>query len=233
LAKTVALMREHGPDLGSFLTNDPRGKQVPLYLEHLADQLLQERANLVAELEGLRSNVEHIRDIVNMQQTYAKLSGAAEAVRITELVQDAVRMNAGALTRHNVRLVGEFQSELPKITVERHKVLQILVNLIRNAKYACDESGAADKQIKVRVTHQQDRVRLSVIDNGVGIPLENLTRIFAHGFTTRKDGHGFALHSGALAAKEMGGSLTAQSDGPGTGAVFTLELPCRPPEHNS
>ena len=63
------------------------------------------------------------------------------------------------------------------------------------------------------------------MDNGIGIPPENLTRIFNHGFTTRKDGHGFGLHSGALAAKEMGGSLTVHSGGTGQGAAFTLELP--------
>jgi signal transduction histidine kinase len=112
------------------------------------------------------------------------------------------------------------------MNVEKHKILQILVNLMRNAKYACDESGRADKRLTVRVVNGDGRVRISVTDNGVGIPPENLTRIFNHGFTTRVSGHGFGLHSGALAAKEMGGSLTVQSAGPGQGAVFTLELPC-------
>jgi signal transduction histidine kinase len=69
------------------------------------------------------------------------------------------------------------------------------------------------------------RVAISVIDNGIGIAPENMTRIFNHGFTTRADGHGFGLHSGALAAQELGGSLSAHSDGPGLGARFTLELP--------
>ncbi len=73
----------------------------------------------------------------------------------------------------------------------------------------------------------EDRVCFEVIDNGVGISAENLTRIFNHGFTTKKDGHGFGLHSGALAAKEMGGALTAHSDGEGKGARFALELPMR------
>ena len=62
----------------------------------------------------------------------------------------------------------------------------------------------------------------------MGIAPENLTRIFSHGFTTRREGHGFGLHSGALAAREMDGRLVASSDGPGKGATFTLELPARP-----
>ena len=117
----------------------------------------------------------------------------------------------------------------PPLNVEKHKILQILVNLLRNAKYACDDSGRADRRLTVRVANGAARVKISVMDNGVGIPPENLTRIFNHGFTTRKGGHGFGLHSGALAAKEMGGSLTVHSDGHGQGAVFTLELPCNPP----
>jgi C4-dicarboxylate-specific signal transduction histidine kinase len=109
--------------------------------------------------------------------------------------------------------------------LEKHKALQILVNLIRNARHACTDSERADKCVTVRLTHSAGWMRISVSDNGVGILPEHLTRVFNHGFTTRKNGHGFGLHSGALAAKEMGGKLTAHSDGPGRGAMFTLELP--------
>jgi C4-dicarboxylate-specific signal transduction histidine kinase len=115
------------------------------------------------------------------------------------------------------------------VLADKHKILQILVNLIRNAKYALDDGSPAEKKMILRVAANGDRqVKISVADNGVGIPAENLTRIFGHGFTTRKDGHGFGLHSGAMTAKELGGSLTAHSDGPGKGAAFTLEIPGAP-----
>ena len=121
-------------------------------------------------------------------------------------------------------------ADLPPISTEKHKVLQILVNLIRNAKYACDDSGRSDKQIKLCIANGDGCAKISVIDNGIGILPENLTRIFSHGFTTRKEGHGFGLHSGALAAKEMGGTLTAFSGGIGCGATFVLELPIQQSE---
>ena len=120
-------------------------------------------------------------------------------------------------------------SDVPPITVDKHKVLQILVNLVRNAKYACDDSGRSDKLITLRVEGTDAGVRISVIDNGIGIPAENMRRLFSHGFTTRKSGHGFGLHSGALAAQELGGTLRAESEGPGKGAAFILELPHSPP----
>ncbi len=233
LAKVVALIREHEADLGSFFGTDPKGKQLPGYLAQLSEHLAGEQAAALKELAHLQKNIEHIKEIVTMQQSYARMSGVAETLPVTELVEDALRMNSGALVRHDVQVIKEFE-EVPPVSVDQHKVLQILVNLIRNAKYACDESGRPDKRLWMRVTKGDDRVRIAVTDNGVGIPPENLTRIFGHGFTTRKDGHGFGLHSGALAAKEMGGNLSVQSEGVGRGATFTLELPLQTaPSHDA
>jgi signal transduction histidine kinase len=177
----------------------------------------------------LRRNVEHIKEIVAMQQNYATYAGVNEIVNVVDLVEDSLRINEGALSRHEVEVIREFENVLP-VTLDKHKFLQILVNLLRNAKYACDDAKRPDKRLTVRVANGEGQVKISVIDNGIGIPADNLTRIFSHGFTTRKGGHGFGLHSGALAAKEMGGSLTVHSDGPGLGAAFTLTLPCPSPE---
>jgi two-component system, NtrC family, sensor kinase len=225
LVKVSDLLAQHALDLGDFLTYDARGKHVPAHLAHLAESLMADQKIIVEELESLRRNVEHIKEIVAMQQNYARVGGVKELINVKDLVEDGMRINEGALQRHGVEIVREYEP-VPALNVEKHKILQILVNVLRNAKYACEESPRGDKRLTVRVSNGEGRVRISVTDNGVGIVQENMTRIFNHGFTTRKDGHGFGLHSGALAAKEMGGSLTAYSDGPGLGATFTLELPC-------
>jgi len=227
LAKLGELLRAHESDLPGFFGRDPRGRQVPGYLDTLSTHLAAEQAEMLKELASLRNNIEHIKDIVSMQQNYAKVRGVMESVAVTALVEDALHMNASALARHDVTLVRDYLAD-PVITVEKHKVLQILVNLMRNAKYACDDSGRSDKQMTVRVSADDGRVQIAVIDNGIGIPPENMARIFSHGFTTRQLGHGFGLHTGALAARELGGSLTVQSDGPGRGATFILEIPEQP-----
>ena len=227
LAKAVGLMNERSTNLGDFLTHDPKGKQLPDYLKKLAEHLGTEQAGMLRELGSLSKNIEHIKDIVSMQQAYARVSGVAESIVPAELVDDALRMNAGALTRHDVQVIREY-SDLPKILVEKHKVLQILVNLISNAKYAMDEGNPPLKRLMMRMgMNGNGRFKIAVIDNGVGISAENLTRIFAHGFTTKKTGHGFGLHSAALAAQEMGGRLQVHSEGVGKGATFTLELPLK------
>jgi signal transduction histidine kinase len=179
-------------------------------------------------MASLRANIDHIKEIVMMQQAYAHFSGVAQEVSATELVEDAMKMHSASYSRHSVRLVREF-SQTPILNTEKHKVLQILVNLLHNAKHACDASDRPDKEVTVRIlANGGPRVKIQVKDNGIGIPAENLTRIFNHGFTTRKGGHGFGLHSGALAARELGGTLMAESDGTGKGALFTLELPLDP-----
>jgi signal transduction histidine kinase len=143
-------------------------------------------------------------------------------------MEDAVRMNEVAINRHGVNLIRDFHA-VPAVAVDKHKVLQVLTNLIRNAKYATDNSPTSDKRIILRIIHPGNNgpVQMSVIDHGLGIAPENLTRIFAGGFTTKKEGHGFGLHCSANAAREMGGRLFAESDGPGKGATFTLELPVK------
>src|SRR6266446_630504 len=139
LGKLAALLHEHAADLGAFLTADPKGKQLPGYVGQLSDHLAGEQQSLLQEAEALRKNIEHIKEIVAMQQNYAKVSGVAEIVKVSELVEDALCMNDGAMAWHEVEAIREFE-EVPPITVDRHKVFQILVNLLRNAKYACDDS---------------------------------------------------------------------------------------------
>jgi len=225
LKDVVLLLNKNAPDLGNFITNDPKGKIIPGYLNSLSERLSAEQQDLLKELELLTKNVEHIKEIVAMQQNYARVSGIIESLSVRNLVEDALQMNAAALARHGILVIRDFH-EVPVIAVDKHKVLQILVNLIRNAKYAIDAAARRDKRLSVIIRmNERTMIEVTVTDNGIGIAPENLTRIFSHGFTTKRDGHGFGLHSGALAAKEMGGSLTSFSEGVGKGATFVLQLP--------
>jgi C4-dicarboxylate-specific signal transduction histidine kinase len=225
LAKAAALLTQHNGNVGDFLANDPNGQKLPGYLAKLGEFFVAENAELLEEVDQLGRNIEHIKEVVAMQQSYAKVSGVFENLPAHRLVEDAIAMNIGAFERHGVQVERQF-SPVPLVRVDRHKVLQILINLLRNAKYALDESKRTDKRITLSIFAVNERnVHIVVADNGIGISEENLTRVFAHGFTTREEGHGFGLHSGALAARAMGGSLSAASGGIGQGATFTLELP--------
>jgi PAS domain S-box-containing protein len=227
LAQVVVLIREHESDLCSFFTSDPKGKLVPEYLAQLADRLSGEQATALREVAQLQQSVEHIKAIITVQQDSAKGSARSEVLNFAELVDDALKMQSNALARSGIRVSREF-GELPPVMVQKHRALEILVNLIRNAIQSCDSCSTNLKELKIRLHRSKDRLECAVVDSGSGISRENLQQLFTFGFTTKQGGHGFGLHGAQLAAREMGGSLSAHSDGPLRGATFTLELPIQP-----
>lgn len=230
LAEVVGLLEEHTGELGTFMTTEERGKKLPAFLANLSEELIGEQKHHLAALKTLTEHVEHMADVIQLQQSYSKTKGLTEPVSIAELVKDAIRINSDALTQYSVQVKLEL-ADLPPVLLDRHKVLQILTNLICNAKYALSKSGRDDKILTIRVKEPEGgQFRIEMCDNGVGIAKRDLTRIFEHGFTTSKDGHGFGLHSAALAANDMNGSLSAHSDGRGKGAVLTIELPFKTQE---
>jgi two-component system, NtrC family, sensor kinase len=225
LAKAVEMMLAQGEALGRFLQEDAKGRQLPSYLGKLSEHLAAQQRILSDELLRLTGNIEHIKEIVQLQQSYGKTIGVIQHLRPQDVMEEALRLNAAGLQRHTVEVERHF-SDLPEMPIDRHKVLQILVNLIANAKQAIEEFNPPRRTITVTVEgDHQTGLRFIVQDNGIGIPEDNLKRIFGHGFTTKKDGHGFGLHSCANAAKEMKGTLTVSSPGIGQGATFTLTLP--------
>ncbi|WP_248918589.1 DAHL domain-containing protein [Pseudomonas entomophila] len=225
LGKAMQLINAHPDDLGQFLTEDAKGRLLPGYLNQLADAIAQEQRDMAVELERMNKSVDHIKEVVATQQSYAGAKSLPEPLFIHELIEDALRMNTGALTRHHVTVVRDF-GPVPQVMGDRHRLLLILINLISNAKYAMSGPGNRQRTMTLGTRVVEGAfLQVSVRDEGEGIAPENLQKIFAHGFTTRKEGHGFGLHSCALAAIEMHGHLTVHSDGPGRGALFTLQIP--------
>ena len=227
VCQVAALLQAQGAQLGEFMTSDERGRLIPGYLQALGEQLVKDTDAALEHMASLRKSLEHVSNAVAMQQNHAKLTSVHETVSVVDLVEDSLRLSAGAFARRGIDLRREFDPT-PPVSVDKHKVLQILVNLIRNAEYACAESGRKEKVLTLRVEGDATLVRISVIDNGVGIAPENMSRLFTHGFTTRPSGHGIGLHSSAIAARQLGGLLRAASAGLGQGATFVLEVPREP-----
>jgi PAS domain S-box-containing protein len=228
----IATMIEENVATADFFTADPRGTRIPQYLQMVASELVKNQNRASDELDSMRRNLDHIKTIVSMQQKIAIATQLIEETDLSRLIEDAISISSSSLKRHNIEIERNFRfNQIVKI--DKHQVLQILVNLIRNAKHACQDGNVATGKIIVTVDACQDSIQISIQDNGIGIEEQNLTKLFSHGFTTRENGHGFGLHSGANCAKQMGGSLIATSDGCGLGATFTLTLPIDPLEKTS
>ena len=229
LLKVARMLEEHRADLGSFITNDPKGRQIPDYLQQLGEQLAREQVAQMKEVAQLKQHIEQIKEIVAKQQDYAYISGIKETVALTEVVEDSLQRAARFFAHPGVEIVRQFKAT-PTVAIDRHKLIQILVNLLRNAHTSCHDSGRADKRIIIAIDRSEAGAKISVTDNGLGILPEHLPLIFHQGFTAKKEGHshGIGLHSSIIAAKELGVRLTAASEGLGHGATFVCEIPLDP-----
>jgi signal transduction histidine kinase len=222
LKRTMEMIQQHPDGLPGLLTT-AKGKLIPPFLATVSQSLIEENARVRSEIDSVVQNLAHVKAIVSMQQSYARVPGVSEVVDLQKLIDDAVKMSEASLAHHQIELVKDY-ALAPALTVDRHKLMQILVNLVSNATQAIKAAGPTGT-LTIRVERKDDRSLIIVRDTGVGISVENLDRIFQHGFTTKASGHGFGLHSSANAVRELGGRISVASDGPGLGATFTVELP--------
>jgi len=230
LSKTVAMLDRPQDSLADFLTQDPKGQKVPLLLSKLAQHLEEHHQSTLKELESMLSNLEHVKQVIKLQQVHTKTSALLERVDLSETLDSALAISqASSLSPKGLEVIKEYFVESP-ILLEKHKLVQILVNLCCNALESMAAEGEADKKLLLRTSRIGNKAHIEVQDSGGGIAPENLSKMFTHGFTTKPQGHGFGLHNCSLAARSMGGRLSAQSPGLGKGATFVLELPLEGPE---
>jgi len=225
LVKAAELLKEHQGELGTFLTGDARGKHLPEYLWTVSDRLRGEQASLLDELESLQGNIDHIKTIIARQQQHAaSVASTFEVVRPTEIADEAIALVKRACDEQGIVFARQY-ADLPAAVIDRHRALQIVVNLLSNARQALGNVQGA-RTITVRASAAEDgQFMIEVTDNGCGIAADHVPKLFQPGFTTKREGHGLGLHSSACLAKELGGSLHGASDGPGRGARFALVLP--------
>jgi signal transduction histidine kinase len=225
IGKLAELVRQHRDDLPRFFAEDPRAASFSSYLDALGRAVDADQQHLVGELSSLRRNVDHIKAIIMLQQDFAKTpNGVAERLSLIELIEDALCFDRPAYERHGILVERRFEPLAP-VVADRHKILQILTNLLSNARHAVAAQPPELRRVAIRACKVEDNHVIEVIDTGCGVASENLGRVFNLGFTTRADGHGFGLHSSACAATELGGTLTCHSDGRDRGARFRLCLP--------
>ncbi|VVC75417.1 Sensor protein FixL [Aquicella siphonis] len=234
LLKVERMMMENEANIAEYLTQNEKGKLIPKYLLVYTEKLQDNVEKVRIELRNLTEQIGHIKTITEMQKSLSGVSGVVEKVYLPESIDTAIKMCGNNIEKSGIAIIKNFE-EMPFICTDNSKLIQILVNLINNAKDALlADSSVKKKSIIISIKKiSHEFLSLQVKDNGIGIEYKNLTKIFSFGFTTKTTGHGFGLHSSALAAKELGGKLEAHSDGPRQGALFELTLPLHHYERRS
>lgn len=228
LCQATQLLKENLPENPAFFTDDKRGQVLPGYLVDLSSYLRDEQNRLNATVSDMIERIEHIRDMIMLQQSHSSVRTLWEPLDLVTVMEEALRLEMDVNIAHQQVTVDRLFADLPPIYSARGLLLQILVNLLANACQAMGDKPASQRRMTLRIQPQgETHVRIVVEDTGCGIQPRHLTSIFTQGFTTKKDGHGFGLHHACLLAQDLGGSLKAESEGLGKGARFILEIPAR------
>jgi len=219
LSRLVEMLEYNQSRLGEFITSDEKGSQIPHFLKLLTERQIAHESDLITELDSLDKSINHIKNIVSKQQSYSGSFGVLENVNMLDLIDDALNINMSDNQGVSITITKNLQN-IPELQIDRHKVLQIVINLLSNARHALIDSDKNDKTLAITMYEKNKTVNIIVKDNGVGIAEEDMAQIFNYGFTKRKSGHGFGLHNCALIAEELGGNITVESEGAGKGASF-------------
>ena len=221
--KANKLLKENVNDLESFILKNPKGKKlIDFYL--LLDKTFKDEHNeAIALLTRLSNKIDAIVGIITAQQSYAGSVALEEICNITEIIEDALIIQQGSLEKFQIRVEKNFNN-IPDISVQKIKLVHILVNLIKNAKEAMEITPVKNRKLIFQTYSDKNNVFIKTTDTGSGILPEHLTHMFTHGFTTKKDGYGFGLHSCANYMSDMNGKIWAESEGEGKGATFVLEF---------
>lgn len=231
--KANEIVSQNMDEIGDFFTVHPKGKLIPGYFLSLGDAMKEEHRIMNEEIIALADKVSMMRDVISTQQNYAKATLYTENVAITDIIEDALKLQMAALKKQGVRIVRKFTTE-PRGSVPKVKLVHVLTNLVKNSKEAMFDNEKHNKQqeLVIELLEREEGVEVRISDNGCGIREDNLEKIFNHGFTTKDEGHGFGLHTCANFMTEMGGSLVAESEGEGEGSTFVVRFPlvCRGPK---
>jgi NO-binding membrane sensor protein with MHYT domain len=228
LKKLCDLLNENKANLGSFITEDPRGVKTLAYLNKLAEYWHKEQEWLQQEINTLNKNLEIIKETISTQQNLSKPTSIEQIVSISELLEKALLITGFHLNKSII--IQKQYAKLNAIAVDENKLMQVVVNLLRNAKDAL-MSSATERKVLVITTSlvNNHEILIELSDNGIGVISTDAKKIFTYGFTTKKKGHGFGLHASILAINELGGSINFSSEGLEKGTTFSITLPYTQP----
>jgi PAS domain S-box-containing protein len=224
LEKSYAELCDHIEGLGTYVRENPRGQKVFAYLGELIDSLKKFQANLHLNVDKMQTALDYVGDILSLQQTYAP--GEKETRQMTEmntLIESALRMQAGALDKRGIAVTKDFQQDLGQIMIDRNRMVQVLINLIKNAYEAIDarpEASAAG-QIHVKSYSDKTRILVEITDSGIGIDPGRIEEIL-NPDKSRKGSTGLGLYYCKMFMQNNSGHLSISSPGIDQGATVKI-----------
>ncbi|CAM2009776.1 ATP-binding protein [Acanthopleuribacter pedis] len=233
LLKANRLFLRNLDNIGDYVTKDPAGRYLPEFYRSVGDFLKEDLEKLHTELADIAEKVAFIKEMISTQQDYAKSESVTRKLALNDVVDRALQIELPSMTKRGIRIEKKYQARFFVYGV-KSKVLHVFLNLFKNAKEAMTSTDHEDSFLQIGIQSlPENKVEVTVRDNGAGIDEANLDKMFSYGFTTKPDGHGFGLYTSAEAMNQLGGSIAVSSEGIGHGACFRLIFPAFMPGRGS
>ncbi len=224
LEKAANMLTDNMERIEDFIISDGKGRKLMRYIIKTKENLFKEFDTIKDHILRLAEKIEVISEVIASQQSYAVSRSMTEKHVLADIIDDAVTMQSGTIDRFRITIETDHQP-VPEIPIQKTKLIHIIINLIKNAKEAMLDTEPDKRKLKITSQKDSTGTYVKITDTGEGVSKENLRKIFNHGFTTKKTGHGFGLHSSANYMTEMGGEIWAESEGMGKGTTFVLKFP--------
>lgn len=219
--KANLILKENIGDLDSFIANNKKSKKLFEYYLTIGRTINNEISFLKKELKSMDDKIILIKNVIVEQQNTAKNVFHTEVLSLSSIVEDALSFMIPLITKNNIEVIKMYY-DIEKVPIQRTKLLNIIINLIKNCNEALHENDENNRKIIIKISKKGNIPYIKISDNGEGIEIKNLDKVFNHSFTTKTNGYGFGLHTCANSMTEMAGRIVAESSGIGTGASFTL-----------
>lgn len=226
--KIADFIKAHASNLPDYMQNDDRGKLLPEYLPVLFHQIQENKSKMLEDIQRLITQHSMMKEILAAQAGLSKSISFQESVSLPNLLDTSLNIVLPEKIQTNKQItISKNYNYYKLIDTDKVLMMQVLVNLLKNAKEAVLASESKLREIEISVNHddKKNEVSVSIEDTGIGIEADQLEKIFEFGYTNKKSGHGFGLHNCALIVKQLGGKLIVESQGKEKGAIFTLTLP--------
>ncbi len=175
-------------------------------------------------VQCLLNEIDHLEEILNHFLQFARgLDLQLEDLDINSFLDEFLDVLEPELDRENIELERSFEQGIPLVSIDRNKFRQCLVNIIKNAREAMADRQDGELRVWTR-TSEDGSIRITIRDNGEGIPGENLENVFEVYFSTRQGGTGLGLPIARRIIEEHDGTIDVRSDGE-EGTCVEISLP--------
>ncbi len=218
--------KDHAADLSRYVTEDPRGKQVAAYAETLIRGLEENRIERDQRLDRIESALSYVAEILSLEQSYGP--GALrvkETVDLNGLLKDAFRLQGGSIQERQIEVVKKLSGDPLLLRIDKTRLMQVVLNLIRNSYEAIDQlnDGSCQRKIEIATFREDGRAGFQITDTGIGLEPANAEEYFEFG-KSLKGASGFGLTYCRDFVEASNGHIELTSPGSGKGTTVKVVL---------